>query len=106
MIGSSRTTFQQIDAQTRLAQSIGDILSTPKGTRVMRRSYGSDLPLMIDQPMNAETMIDLFAATAEAIDLWEPEFKLRRVEIAAARAGFVELRLTGDDGVVDVGVGA
>lgn len=106
MIGTSRETGQAIGSQERLAQSIADILSTPKGTRVMRRSYGSDLPLIIDQPINAETVIDLFAATAEAIDQWEPEFQLRRVEIAEARAGFVELRLTGDDLTLAVGVGA
>ncbi len=106
MIGTSRSTGRLIDDQVRLAQSIGDILSTPKGSRVMRRDYGSDLPDIIDQPMNGETVVDLFAATAEAIDSWEPEFALRRVEIAAASAGRVELRLTGEAGIVTVEVAA
>lgn len=106
MIGTSRTTGRLIDDQARLVQSIADILSTPKGTRVMRRDYGSDLPDIIDQPMNGETMVDLFAATAEAIDRWEPEFELRRVEIASASAGRVELRLTGEVATVTVEVAA
>ena len=67
----------------------------------MRRDYGSNLPLLIDAPINPETMIDLYHATAEALDKWEPRFQLRRVEIADARSGFVDLRLTGD--VVDAG---
>lgn len=106
MIGTSRITGQMIADEARLAQSIGDILSTPKGSRVMRRDYGSDLPLLIDQPMNGETVVDIFVATAEAIDLWEPEFQLTRVEIAAARAGHLELRLSGDVGPLTIEVGA
>lgn len=106
MIGTSRTTARPIGDEARLAQSIGDILSTPVGSRVMRREYGSNLPLLIDQPMNGETVVDVIIATAEAIDRWEPEFELRRVEIADARAGHMELRLTGDAITVTVGVGA
>ncbi len=105
MIGTSRQTGHPIEGSARLAQAIGDILSTPKGSRVMRRDYGSDLPLLIDAPMNEETMVDIYAATAEAIDLWEPEFQLTRVEIAAATAGHLELRLTGEAGAIVVEVG-
>jgi uncharacterized protein len=105
MIGTSRITAKRIADEERLAQSIGDILSTPIGSRVMRREYGSNLPLLIDQPMNGETVVDVFIATAEAIDRWEPEFELRRVEIVSARAGSMELRLTGDVASVTVGVG-
>ncbi len=106
MIGTSRQTGRTIDGPSRLAQAIGDILSTPKGSRVMRRDYGSDLPLLIDAPMNDETMVDVYAATAEAIDRWEPEFALRRVELLSASAGRMELRLTGDDRMIEVQVGA
>jgi phage baseplate assembly protein W len=104
MIGTSRTTARPIDGLDRLAQSLADILSTPLNTRVMRRDYGSDLPELIDAPMNGETVVDVFAATAEAIDRWEPEFRLRRVEIAAASAGRMELRLTGEVGTLDIEV--
>jgi uncharacterized protein len=79
MIGTSRQTARPIEGSARLAQSIGDILTTPKGSRVMRRDYGSDLPLLLGAPMNDETMVDIYAACAEAIDIWEPEFVLRRV---------------------------
>lgn len=96
MSGLDRHTTELLTDDAHLAQSIGDILSTPIGTRVMRREYGSDLPLLIDAPINPETMIDLFHATAVALDRWEPRFQLRRVEIVEARSGFVDLRLTGD----------
>jgi len=106
MIGTSRTTARPIEGLERLSQSLADILSTPVNSRVMRRDYGSNLPELIDAPMNGETVVDVFAATAEAIDRWEPEFRLRRVEIAAASPGRMELRLTGEVGSIEVEVRA
>lgn len=96
MSGMSRHTGQGVDDPTHLAQSITDILTTPIGSRVMRRDYGSDLPRLIDAPINGETMVDIFAATAEALDRWEPRLKLSHVEITAAAAGRVDLQLTAD----------
>lgn len=106
MSGLSRQTAQTIDDADHLSQSIMDILSTRIGTRVMRRDYGSDLPSIIDQPMNGETMVDLFQATAEALDKWEPRFKLTRVEIPAAVAGNVSLLLTGDTNYAAIQIAA
>jgi len=96
MTGMSRVTGQQIAPGAHLAQSITDILSTPRGSRVLRRDYGSRLPDLIDAPLNGETLIEVFAETAEALDLWEPRLKLRRVEVLAASAGRLQLVLTGD----------
>ncbi|WP_062560614.1 GPW/gp25 family protein [Paracoccus aminovorans] len=96
MIGTSRLTGRPIDQDEHLTQSITDILTTPKGSRVMRRDYGSRLPKLIDAPMNGETIVDVFAATAEALDRWEPRLRLRRVEITGTAAGVMALRLTGD----------
>jgi phage baseplate assembly protein W len=104
MIGLSRQTGLRIEGDAHLAQSIVDILSTPKGTRVMRRDYGSDLPLLIDQPINGETIIELYQATAEALDRWEPRIRLARVEVEEAIAGGVTLQLTyeTDDGTAGI----
>lgn len=96
MSGLSATTARVLPEEQHLAQSINDILSTPLGSRVMRRDYGSDLPRLIDAPVNGETLVDLYAATAEAIDRWEPRFDLRRVEVADAVAGKLSLTLTGE----------
>jgi phage baseplate assembly protein W len=98
MTGLSRTTAEVLPFASHLAQSIGDILSTPIGSRVLRRTYGSDLPRLIDAPLNGETVVDLYMATAEAIDLWEPRFKLRRVAVDLASRGKLSLVLTGEVG--------
>ena len=66
-----------------LAQSITDILTTPIGSRVMRRDYGSNLPDLIDQPMNGFTRLRLFAATAGALQRWEPRIRVAQVEVIA-----------------------
>lgn len=97
MTGTSRITGRRIDRDEHLTQSITDILTTPKGSRVMRRDYGSVLPELIDAPMNGETIVDVYAATAEALDRWEPRLRLQRVEIVASSAGAMTLRLTGDE---------
>lgn len=93
---TSRITGRPIDQGEHLTQSITDILTTPRGSRVMRRDYGSRLPELVDAPLNGETVVDVFAATAEALDRWEPRLRLRRVEITSTSAGVMALRLTGD----------
>lgn len=98
MSGTSRSTGRLIADEAHLTQSITDILTTPKGSRVMRRDYGSRLPDLIDAPMNGETVIDVIAETADALDQWEPRLRLRRVEIASARAGGMTLLLSAEVG--------
>lgn len=108
MIGMDRHSGAPIGEAAHLAQSIADILTTPIGSRVMRRAYGSDLPDLIDAPINGETVVDVFQAVAEALDRWEPRLALRRVQIAGASSGRMELQLDVDapgiDGAIDVTV--
>lgn len=98
MTGMNRYTGRRIEGDAHLAQSLLDILTTPKGSLVMLRDYGSDLPNIIDQPLNGETLVDAYQATAEALALWEPRIDLARVQVAQTRAGFAELELLDKDG--------
>jgi uncharacterized protein len=95
--GMNRHTGKALEGFDHLRQSIADILSTRKGTRVMRREYGSDLAGLVDRPMNASLITAIYAETAEALYRWEPRLRLRRVE--ADLSGFAEgqivLTLTG-----------
>lgn len=81
MAGMNRQTGKPLDGWQHVSQSIGDILSTPIGTRVMRRDYGSRLFELVDRPMNEATVMEATIAVAEALDRWEPRFELRRVMI-------------------------
>lgn len=78
-----------------LRQSIHDILTTRKGTRVMCREYGSRLPELVDRPVNPAFEMDVYAATAEALAKWEPRFELTQVSITDITEGKVTLRLEG-----------
>jgi phage baseplate assembly protein W len=76
-----RNTGGSLDYLDHLRQSIVDILSTPIGTRVHRRDYGSQLPRLVDRPINSSLIADLIAATADALAKWEPRIRLERVTI-------------------------
>lgn len=96
MDGINATTGKRLGGIEHLRQSLRDILTTPIGSRVMRREYGSRLFDLIDKPTNRETITDIYAATAEAIMRWEPRFQVTKVAISATEPGRVELNLTGN----------
>lgn len=79
-----------------VVQSIRDILTTPIGSRVMRREYGSELPLLVDRPMTQEVVLAVYTATAVAIARWEPRFVLTGVALREANArGYLTLDIYG-----------
>lgn len=96
MTGMARDTGRGLSFVHHLAQSIGDILSTPIGSRVMRRSYGSRLPRLIDAPLNGETQVEVFAAVADALAQWEPRLRLVRVSVDTAAAGLLQISMVGE----------
>lgn len=96
MDGMNAQTGRTLSGIDHLRQSLRDILTTPIGTRVMRRAYGSRLYELVDAPMNNATLVDLYAATAEAVARWEPRFRLQRVRVSSARPGAVVLDLQGE----------
>lgn len=80
-----------------LMQRLVTLLATPKGSRVGMREYGSDLYKLIDRPMNAMFRMEAYAATADAIERWEPLFKLRQVQlIEQSGEGVFQILLDGD----------
>ena len=93
----NRTTGAAISGLEHLRQSVGDILSTPIGSRVMRREYGSLVPELIDHPDNNARQVRLFSAVASALLRWEPRFRLTRVGVQrdAERPGYALIELHG-----------
>ena len=96
MDGTNAKTGKRLGGLDHLRQSITDILTTPIGSRVMRRDYGSRLFQLIDAPMNRRTLVALYAATAGAIAKWEPRFRVTKVQAVMASPGRVELDLYGE----------
>ena len=96
MTGMDAATGAPLTGDAHLAQSIGDILTTPIGSRVMRRDYGSALFELLDAPVNALTRLRLFAATAVALARWEPRLRLTRVGLDARAGARVVLAIEGE----------
>lgn len=96
-VGMHTSTGQQLGDLDHIRQSIGKILSTPIGTRVMRRSFGSMLPELLDHPLTERTAVQLYAATATALHLHEPRFRLTRarLDMGASQNGRATLEISG-----------
>ncbi|WP_142847082.1 GPW/gp25 family protein [Telmatospirillum sp. J64-1] len=80
MPGMNRHSGASLSEIDHIRQSIGDILTTPIGTRLMRRSYGAHVFDLVDAPGNAVGGLRMVAAVADALERWEP-----RVHMASAR---------------------
>ncbi|CAM5289626.1 GPW/gp25 family protein [Eoetvoesiella caeni] len=89
-------TGKSLDGLEHLKQSIRDILTTPIGSRVMRREYGSRLFDLVDAPTNRRTRAAIYAATAEALRLWEPRFQVVRTTVDAVAVGRISLTVHGN----------
>jgi phage-related baseplate assembly protein/phage baseplate assembly protein W len=101
MTGTSRMTAAALaDTGAHIVQSIGDILSTPVGSRVLRRAYGSRLADLFGRPVNRQTLLEIYAATAEALARWEPRIRLTRVQVleATSTGATLGLHWTGKSG--------
>lgn len=93
----NRSTGERLGAIEHLRQSVGDILSTPIGSRVMRRTYGSLVPALIDQPDNLATQTRVYSAIVSALMRWEPRLRIDKIATTRdpARPGAVQVELTG-----------
>ena len=97
MAGMSRVTGAVMTGLEHIRQSVADILSTPIGTRLGRREYGSLIPDLIDQPMTAANILRIYAAAAVAISRHEDRIRLRHIAITAGeRPGAALLTIIGD----------
>ncbi|MBR8114436.1 GPW/gp25 family protein [Burkholderia cenocepacia] len=86
MIGMNATTGRATAGLSHLYQSIAKILTTPIGTRIARRDFGSELPDLIDAPNNGATRVRLYAAIATALMQWEPRLRLTRVQLSTEQS--------------------
>ena len=95
MLGMHAATGRAIRDLAHIRQSLANILTTPIGSRVMRRGYGSEVPELIDQPMNGATQLRIYAAVAHAVLRWEPRIRLTSLQLERDQAGAATLTLEG-----------
>lgn len=80
--GMHAASGQSLDGIDHIRQSIAQILTTPIGSRCMRRDFGSLLPELIDVPITPASRLQVMAATATAVIKWEPRIRPSGVSIA------------------------
>ena len=95
MSGTDRFSGRSLADLAHLRQSIIDILTTPIGSRLMRRDYGSRLYELIDAPVSPSLLVEIYVAVAEALLRWEPRIILTRVQVEAIRPGHISLAIEG-----------
>lgn len=95
MIGMNAATGRAINGLDHIRQSLANILTTPIGSRIMRRDYGSEVPELIDQPLNGATQLRIYAAVAHAVMLWEPRISLTSLQLERGQSGESTLILQG-----------
>lgn len=91
MAGMDRISGKHLSGIDHVRQSVVDILTTPIGSRVLRREYGSRLFELIDAPSNNATLVDIYSAVAQALARWEPRLQLERVALNGITPGVVSL---------------
>lgn len=79
--GMSRHSGLSVDQTDHILQSLRDILTTPIGSRVMRRDYGSLIPFIIDSPLNNYLLMQLRASVIHALMRWEYRITPVRIEM-------------------------
>lgn len=90
----NRETGEMLDDEIEhIKQSIKDILITAKGSRVMRRTYGSNLYKLIDKPINAILIMQLTAACVTALKQWEHRIEVTRFKAAFDNESYAKNRL-------------
>ncbi|WP_447045336.1 GPW/gp25 family protein [Vreelandella sp. H-I2] len=90
-------TGKPLDGIEHIRQSIADIITTPIGSRVMRREYGSLVPELLDMPISDALLMQVYAATVIAVTQWEPRISITgtRSIVSTAAPGQVLIELYG-----------
>lgn len=102
--GLDRETLRPLSGWVHVVQSVRVILSTRIGERVMRRTFGASVNALLGREnMTPSALLRFATAIAIALELWEPRFRLRAMEVPSdqnsapkLRQGQLGLRLVGD----------
>lgn len=102
--GLDRETMRPLLGWPHVLQSVRVILSTRIGERVMRRTFGAQVSALLGREnMTSAALLRFATAVAIALELWEPRFRLRSMELpertnspSRLRQGQIGLRLVGE----------
>ena len=83
----SREIGSNLSELEHIKQSIQDIVSTPLGSRIMRRSYGTQLFNLIDKPTSEALYLKIYSTIYSSILQWENRIDVSQININSLSAG-------------------
>ncbi|HAT1528001.1 TPA: GPW/gp25 family protein [Morganella morganii] len=93
--GFNALTGRGITDIDHVRQSVRDILITPVGSRIARRTYGSLLFRLTDQPDNKAVRLQLISACYSALLRWEPRIQIQQLTISSPEKASIVIDLSG-----------
>ena len=91
----SRETGKLLTEIEHIKQSLADLISTPIGSRVMRRDYGTQLANLIDQPTSEALYLKCYSTIYLAVLRWEPRIEISKIFISGQEQGKQVLDIEG-----------
>lgn len=102
-LGMNPDTGLTLTGLDHIRMSLRKILTTPVGSCVERREFGSMLPDMVDQPLNDVGILQAVAASAQAITKWETRIALKTLQLNQDATSPTTLTIEMEATVVDSG---
>lgn len=98
MSGIDAATFKAIDGRDHLYQSVGILLSTGVGERVMREWVGAPGAQLLGANLQERTILFWWVVTWMVLDVYEPRLRnLRLIPLSVTKAGEFECIIAGDE---------
>ena len=91
----SRHNGSMLSEAEHIQQSLEDISTTPIGTRIMRREYGTQLADLIDQPISEALYLKIYSTLYLAYLRWEDRIEISQMQVAELKHGRLILDITG-----------
>lgn len=103
MAGINRETGKTLAGWLHVVQSLMVLFTTHYGMRVMRRFFGCDVPTLLGQNLTPRTVMRFCYAITVSCELWEPRFRVKKIDIDATanstealRAGRLSMSIRGE----------
>lgn len=82
MAGINRDTGKMLSGWPHLVQSLGVLFTTHIGARLMRRHFGAESPDLLGENLVPATILRFAGTIIVAVELWEPRFRVRKIDIS------------------------
>lgn len=91
----SRYNGSEISELEHIRQSLEDIATTPIGSRLMRREYGTLLASLMDQPIGQALYLKIYSTLYSAYVRWEDRIEISQISVAELNKGQLILDVIG-----------